>query len=223
MIEHVDRAVERFIRTQTPLPEGTAAISFDTPDATWSAARTRPTLSLFLWRIARSPTAPRSGLEQRLDNSGRHERRPKTPVVDLHYLITAWAAETRDEHELLGALLACVLAHSRLPDDVLGGPLAGKRCGIGLSPHEMVVPGEIWQALGGAPRPAVLAQVTLPFEVFDWNRAGPPTERIELPLTAITHKPVPEDDTEPVIVRRRVNGSMVLEGRVDPKTTSTEA
>lgn len=218
MIEQVDRAVERFIRTRTPLPEETAALSFDTPDAEWSAARTRPTLSVFLWRINRSPVAPRAGIEQRLDEDGSRQRRPKTPVVDLHYIITAWAMEPFDEHQLLGSLLACVLAYPNLPEDVLPAPLASKRLGLSLSPHDFVVPGEIWQALGGAPRPAVLVQVALPFEVFAWHDVAREAERVEMPVRPMSRvtEPTKREERPVGVVRKRANGAMVLEGHQEP-------
>ena len=51
-----------------------------------------------------------------------------SPVVDLHYLITAWAAEQRDEHQLLGSVVEWVLSHPKLPPETLPEPLEGVPC-----------------------------------------------------------------------------------------------
>lgn len=213
MIEHVDRAVERFFRAKTPLPETSVAVSFETPDRAWGSARTRPTVSVFLWEIVRNPRALRSGMEQRVDESGAKQRRPITPVVDLHYLITAWASEPRDEHQLLGGILSTILAHNRMPDDVLPEPLAGKRCGLSLAPWDMRVPGEMWTSLGGAPRAAIQLEVSLPLDVFAWRDVAPPAEQIGAKVDRVPAPPPKREDEDIVVTRRRVNGMLVMEGR----------
>lgn len=213
MIEHVDRAVERFFRTRAPLEESAVAVSFATPDREWSAARSRPTVDVFLWDVSRSPKALRAGMEQRVDDAGARQRRPTTPVVDLHYVVSAWASEPRDEHQLLGSLLECVLAHPRLPEDVLDGPLAGVRCGLDLAPPGTRAPGELWGAFAGGPRPVLHVAVNLPFEVFRWLETAPPADTVEVGVTPRRLVPAGPDDDAPVLVRRRRDGAVVMEGK----------
>lgn len=202
-----------------------AAISFETPDRTWSAGRTRPTIDLFLWEIIRSPKLPRTGMEQRVDvESGARQRRPVTPVVDLHYLVTAWASEPRDEHQLLGALLTCVLAHRRLPDDVLPEALDGMRCRVGLAAPEVRVPNELWMSLEGGARAALQFEVSLPLEVFDWQDTAAAAEEIGVHLDPLPRPAAPvEDSAVPVLSRRRVNGALVMEGRADRREPPEES
>ena len=53
------------LRVAVPLP-ATIDVSFATPDKRWGAARTKPTVNLFLWDIRREPRSARSGyLEER--------------------------------------------------------------------------------------------------------------------------------------------------------------
>lgn len=212
MIEQVDRAMERFFRAKASMEEAAVAISFETPDKDWSAARARPTVSIFLWEVNRSPKALRSGMEQRVDEQGARQRRPPTPIVDLNYVVSAWASEPRDEHQLLGTLLAAVLAHPRLPDDVLPEPLAGSRLGLELAPPGTRPPGDVWGSFGGGSRAALNLTVSLPIEVFTWRDTAPETESIQVGVGA---KPVPAPPapTEPVTTRRRQNGALVAEGR----------
>jgi hypothetical protein len=224
MIEHVDRAIERFFRANTPLPENAAAISFETPDRTWGAARTRPTVNMFLSQVSRSART-RTGMQQRVDDSGARQRRPITPIVDLRYVITAWATEPRDEHQLLGALLSCVLANPFLPDDALPEALSGTRLGLSLAPAEARSAGEFWNSLGGAPRAALQIDVTLPLEVFAWRDVAAPAEAIEL-STVHQARPVARVmsvEEEHRFTRRRVNGgAMLLEGHVVDESNDSD-
>ena len=212
MIEHVDRAIERFLREKVPLEEAAVAISFDTPDREWSTARTRPTVNAYLWEISRSAKGLRTGMELRVDDRGARQRRPMTPIVDLHYVVSAWASERRDEHQLLGSLLECVLAHPRLPDDVLAEPLAGTRCGLDLAAAGTRPPSEVWNAFGGGPRPALQVTVSLPLEVFRWQAVAPEAEVVQAGVVP-RHAPaaVASEET-PVLTRRRQNGAVVMEG-----------
>ncbi len=211
MIEHVDRALERFLRVATPLPESSVAVSFEVPDRAWGAARTRPTVNVFLFEMFRSPQLMRTGMERRVDENGTRQKRPDTPVVDLHYLVTAWAAEPRDEHQLLGALLSCVLAHNQIPAEHLGPELADRRCRLRLAPFEMRPPGELWSALGG-PRAAIQLLMSIPFEVFAWRDEAPPAEVLHAQVAGM---PTAADPEVPGVslTRRRVAGGVVLEGQ----------
>lgn len=221
MIHHVDRAVERFLRRAVPLAETTVDMSFDAPDRTWGAALTRPTVNVFLWETTRNPAYQQTGMEQRVATSGAVERRPATPVVDLHYLVTAWATELADEHQLLGAVLGCVLGHSRLPEEDLPDPLAGMRLGLSLAAADKRVPGEFWSALDGRLKPGIQLEVNLPVEVFAWVATAPPAEQVHLQVArhgrdAGTGAPG-GDGAAPVLRRTRSGGALVMEGRANPK------
>ncbi len=221
MIQLVDRAVEQFLRQAVPLPENSVDVSFDAPDRTWGAAITRPTVNVFLWEVTRNPSFGQAGMLQRRGPDGRVERRPANPVVDLHYLITAWASEQRDEHQLLGSILACVLAHSVLPTSALPEQLAETSwITMSLATHEKRAPGEFWSALDGRLKPGLELELSLPLDVFTWEPAATPTESVGVALGPM---PANEDraagaggagpELQPLFRRRRVNGALVMEGR----------
>jgi Pvc16 N-terminal domain len=217
VIQLVDRAVERFLRQAVPLTEATVDVSFDAPDRTWGASLTRPTVSVFLWRVSRNPSFQYAGMEQRLAPQGTVERRPATPVVDLHYLVTAWASEYVDEHQLLGQVLSAVLSHSQLPASALGDDLAGVKVGLSLAPAEHSVPGEFWSALDGRLKPGLQVEVHLPMDVFDWKAAGPPTDAVEARVSRLpaATPPASPSTNRPPLRRRRTTGALVMEGRAD--------
>jgi hypothetical protein len=180
VIQVVDRALEEFLRERVPLSAHAVDISFQAPDKTWGAALTRPTVNVFLWDVNRHSGYAKTGLQERVNPDGNVERRPANPVVDLGYLVTAWATERRDEHELLGSVLECVLAHRALPEEFLPERLKGARCRLSLAPADRRVPGEFWSALDGRLKPGLQLQVALPIEVFAWQPTAPPMEQVEL-------------------------------------------
>jgi hypothetical protein len=214
LIQHVDRAVEQFLRREGALAEGTIDVSFDAPDRTWGAARTRPTVNCFLWEVVRNPGHLSTGMQQRTGPDGGIERRPAPPVVDLHYLVTAWAAEYRDEHQLLGAALRAILANRVLPADLLPAALAEARCGVTLAPYDKRVPGEFWSALDGRLKPGLQLEISLPMEVVAWRPAATPAESIDLTTAAIPRDPPPGHGVSAGALRRqRRSGALVMEGR----------
>lgn len=211
MIQFVDRALERFLRRAVPLPEASVDIAFEAPDRTWGAALTRPTVNVFLWQVTRNPALLRTGLEQRVNDAGELERRRAQPVVDLHYLVTSWATELSDEHQLLGAVLECVLANGRLPEVDLGDRLAGARCALKLATRDARMPNEFWSSLDGRLKPGLQIELSLPVEVFSWAPTAQPAESIGVGMDRLTPPPPAEPAAQ--FRRRRANGALVMEGR----------
>jgi Pvc16 N-terminal domain len=221
VIQHVDRALEQLFRRSEALADSTIEFSFDAPDRTWGAARTRPTVNVYLWEVARNPAYQRSGMQQRVGDDGAVQRRPAMPVVDLHYLVTAWATEQGDEHHLLGSLIEVILATPRLPDAVLPEPLKGARCGLALAPYEKRIPGEFWSALDGRLKPGLQVEINLPFEVFAWKDTAPPAESVGVGVGRLPAPPSPAAGGQPPekqFRRRRANGALLMEGRRDVPT-----
>ena len=118
MIQLVDRSLEEFLRVRVPLDARAVDVSFQAPDKTWGASVSRPTVNVFLCDVSSHEGYLKTGIEQRVNPAGKVERRPTNPVVDLSYLVTAWATERRDEHELLGSVLECILAHRAIPEGI---------------------------------------------------------------------------------------------------------
>ena len=213
MIQLVDKALEQFLRDAVPLPDTAVDVSFDAPDRTWGAAVTRPTVNIFLYELTRNPNAGRATFIQRRNDGGRIERRPANPVVDLHYLVTAWATEQRDEHQLLGSILACILANTALPATSLPEELQESGwISLSLASHEKRAPGEFWSALDGRLKPGLEVELSLPMDVFGWQATAPVAESVGV-NTLLKTTPVQETGPQPQFRRRRLNGVLVMEGR----------
>jgi Pvc16 N-terminal domain len=226
VIQFIDEAIERLLRRQVPLPEGTVDLSFAAPDRAWSAGITRPTVNVFLWDIRRNTVRSTGGLAEQAVN-GQVVRRPSSPVVDLRYLVTAWAAEHRDEHQLLGAVLVCVLATTSVPEDDLPAELPRTSpVSLSLASEEARVPGEFWSSLDGRLKPGLQMVVSLPLEILSWVPAGPPVASVSVAHQHLAKAPAPKPAGSPtygkrgkavedgrLLRRRRSSGLLTMEGR----------
>jgi hypothetical protein len=152
MLHYVDACLVRFLRQEAHLPESDVAISFDTPDATWGASVTRPTVNLFLWDIRRHGAESAGGLAMGRDG----------PVLALtraavQYIVTVWTSEVADQHNLLGSIMSSVLTHPVLPADCVVQEMASLEPPLSLrvSATDELGRGNFWTSLGGNLRAAL--------------------------------------------------------------------
>lgn len=171
LIPVIDDGLERLLRDTLPLPAEQGDVSFDAPSNTWSATVNRLTVNLYLYQVARSgqpPRAPRT----RTGADGVVERRGAQPMVELAYLVSAWAGSPRDEHLLLGDVLTRLLAYEVLPVDYLPRPLESS-VQLLLAPDERNKPREVWGGLGGQLKASFTLLVTVAADAYDWRPTAP--------------------------------------------------
>lgn len=233
LIQLIDEAIEAHLRREVPLPEASVDISFAAPDRAWGATVTRPTVNIFLWDIRRNTSRTTAGMAQQ-SADGQVERRPTNPVIDLRYVVTAWAAEHRDEHQLLGSVLTCILAHSSVPASDLSLLLpTSSSLSLGLASEDARVTGEFWSSLDGQLKPGLQLVVSLPLDIFGWVAAGPPARSVGLSAQRMEppapnpagggplaggprsggRNGKPAGAFEPALRRRRSSGALTMEGR----------
>ncbi|MCU1657746.1 MAG: hypothetical protein JWO57_2402 [Pseudonocardiales bacterium] len=180
-VRMVDESLERLLRDELPLPEDLGDVSFDAPSGNWSAQLSRITVNLFLYEVVRS-SHPASTPTQRVNANGKAERRAPQPMVELNYLVSAWAGSPRDEHQLLGDVISRLAARTSVPTEHLP---AGMEYPIGLSfdgdQHNRIR--DVWNAAGAHLKASFSLQVTVAADTFDWEDQAPPVTRIEA-LTA---------------------------------------
>ena len=148
------------------LPPGTA-VGFDQPHQLAKAQRPPRAglINAFLYGIADAPTGmPAARI--RVRNAAGRVTGSVAPVHFYHvsYLVTAWAADTEKEHELLGAVLEAHADEDVLGPEHLCGTLAGQSSGLpvrlGWSPASGGP--DLWGALGVPMRSAVDMTITAP-------------------------------------------------------------
>jgi len=164
VLQLLDESLEAFLRHAVPLDPSEVAVSFETPDRTWSAGVTQPTVNLFLWDIHRSAEKARAGVENVVRNGQTFRRRP-SPVVALYYVVTAWTTHHRDEHQLLGEVMRAVLATPSLEPPHLRAPLdeLDVRPTISLGTGGQRT--DIWKSIDGTLKPGLEVQVNLTVDV----------------------------------------------------------
>jgi hypothetical protein len=195
VIHLVDASVERFLRSVVPLPQA-VAISFATPDKRWGAAIAGPTVNLFLWDVRRDLRHAQLGVQYEQLEGGQNVVRRPDPDIALHYLVTAWAGEPRDEHQLLGSVLRSLLAHTKLPAehvspelDVVGGVVVEVAAGEGR-------PSDFWSSLDGQLKPGFELALRLRVPLDPMLDLGPPIHGVDL---AVNRKPVQKAPTTTVV------------------------
>jgi Pvc16 N-terminal domain len=144
---------------------GGARVSFDAPTSQWSAGLTVPTVDLFLYDLREASDVPGSGWSEHRGNGPARLERPALRL-ECSYAVTAWTRETEDEHRLLSQTLAVLLAHTRLPDRILGERLAEVSAAQGPIMTRIGQPkadhkAEFWTAVGGRYRVSLDYVVTL--------------------------------------------------------------
>lgn len=176
-ITRVDSSLERLLRARLPLPEEIGDISFDPPDATWSAGLSRITVNLFLYDVQRSAMPPRGAVQGGPDRPGMR-RRPQ-PSIQLGYLVSAWAGSARDEHQLLGDVVSILAGTAVLPEEFASPELASSvQLMLGEDPRN--ANRDIWSAAGGRLKASVVVQAIVSADTFDWEQEAPRVQRVEV-------------------------------------------
>lgn len=172
-ISRVDSGLEKLLRIRLPLPPELGDVSFDAPNGTWSAQLSRIAVNLYLYDVQRSPM-PSGPMTRAVD--GTAQRRRPQPMMQLGYLVSAWAGSPRDEHQLLGDVVSILAGVEVLPDDVPDGPASSVRLTLG-DPHNR--PREIWSASGGQLKASVCLVATVAADSFEWEQQPPAVTRID--------------------------------------------
>lgn len=183
LIPAVEDGLERLLRETLPLAAEQGDISFEAPSATWSAGVNRLTVNAFLFAISRSGQPPRVQ-ENRPGPDGRLQRRFALPMVELSYLVSAWAGSVRDEHALLGDALARLLANPVVPAEYLPFPLESA-VQLALGGAEGVKPREVWTGIGGHLKASFVLQVTVAADAYPWETAPTQVEGVETRLSRL--------------------------------------
>lgn len=176
IIPVIDAGLEALVRDTLPLPPALGDVSFDPPSGTWSAQLSRITVNLFLFGVGRSPQPPRPTAERVVD--GVRQRRPQLPMIELHYLVSAWAGTVRDEHQLTGELLSHFILHQTLPAEHLTAEVTSP-IQLAIAPHDNNRAKDVWSTVGGTIKPAFELVVTSPIDALPFVDLPPAVERIE--------------------------------------------
>ena len=171
MIYDMNEALRQLLVEELPIKNGEVDIAFEQPGRQWSSQINRPTINFFLYDV-------RENLKLRGSHQWRVERLPdgtalqrRPPVkVDLHYLITAWATDSEDEHNLLGRVLLTLFRTPSLPEALLPDSLQNQTTPVVLEVSQdenFANPVDIWSVMDNDLRPSISLTVTLTADPYE--------------------------------------------------------
>lgn len=171
MINDLDEVLRQFLIRELPIRNREVDIAFDQPKREWSSRLSRPTLNLFLYDVRENKelrqAQPAWMIDRRPDGTATQRRRPVR--VDLHYMITAWAAEAEDEHRLLARTLMAFFRYPHLPEDLLPEIFQAQPVPMAVmtaQEEELTNPADVWSALDNEFRPAVVCVITMALDPY---------------------------------------------------------
>lgn len=177
MIHEVDETLRTLIREEA-LTGGGIEVLLEAPTKEWAARRNTPTVNLYLYDIREDLRRRELGRIPEYDSEGRVAARHRPPrYMKLSYLVTAWTQRPEDEHRLLSAMLAVLLANEMLPPSRLTGSLAELGLPVpmtvALPPPEDRAFADVWTALGGELKPSLDVVVSVPVAATPPEPAAP--------------------------------------------------
>lgn len=171
MIDDLDEALRKLLIREMPIRNGEVDVKFDQPKREWSARVSRPTVNLFLYDARENQklrqAQPLWDIFQNPDGTVTRQRKPVR--LDLHYMLTAWAAEPEDEHRLLGRALMALFRCSSLPEDLVPESLGRQPAPISFlvaQYDELRNATDIWNVLDNEMRPGIALVVTLALDPY---------------------------------------------------------
>lgn len=200
MIHDLDSTIKNILLDKMP---SNIDVKFDQPVKNWTQAG--PILNLYLFDVRENNTL-RAHQWQKANGSdangnGRDHKR-RTPFrFDCHYLLTAWAKNIANQHQLLSEAAAVLLQYPILPEAYLVGSLHPDRfehpveipARVG-SHDKLTNPAELWSALDNQIRPAVSYIVTIPIQPWAAQREEKQVttkhlilQQRQRPETAVSH------------------------------------
>ncbi len=186
IIPAIDAGLESLVRDRLPLPVEVGDVSFEPPSGSWSAQLSRITVNLFLFGTGRSAQPPRPAVDRVQD--GRAQRRLPIPMLQMNYLVTAWAGTVRDEHQLIGEVLTLFLQHQVLPGELLPPDLVSP-VQIAVAHHDNSRAKDVWSTVGGTIKPSFELVLTTAGDALPFADLPPAVQRISA-LVAPKPRPV---------------------------------
>lgn len=211
VLQTVDKALADVIVEHVsidPAPE----VLFDAPTKEWSMQRSSAsTINCFLYDIRDDVSRSRLDAVAQFDGEGpdrvRTGLQPRVRHLRLSYLITAWASEPGDEHDVLGKVLLAFFDTPTLPESVVAQPVRDLGLRATVTVAQMAndrQASDLWSAIGGNLKPAIDLQINLPIA---------PTF-VEQRTQVVDHVPsvqlgeLVQVDREPKIVKKESFGGM---------------
>ena len=170
MFHDLDETLRQLLIRELPVKKNEIDIKFDQPSRDWSSRISRPTLNLFLYDIRENVKVRGSQqwiVEKNPDGTATQKRVP--PRIALRYMVTAWANDPDDEHNLLARAMMAFYRHPHIPDDLLPKSLQDQPVPIPIEVAQEDIlrnPADVWNVLDNEVRPAIPLVVTVALDPY---------------------------------------------------------
>jgi hypothetical protein len=179
MIEDLDETIRQLLVAEMPITNGDIDIKFHQPKREWSSRLTKPTINFFLYDLRENVVLRRHQWETMSNGapgaSKQIARMKRTPFrLDCHYMMTFWATEPEDEHQLLSSAMLALFRFPVIPKERLMGVLSDQAFDVKaqLASHDKLTnPAEVWGALDNEIRPSISYMITLAFDPWSVEEA----------------------------------------------------
>jgi hypothetical protein len=105
MIHDLDETLKDLLMKEGKLNAGEIDIAFDQPTGEWTASLSRPTVNIYLYDIRENTELRTRSPQVQRDDTNIAKRVFPPKRIDLSYLLTVWARNPEDEHQLLWRIL----------------------------------------------------------------------------------------------------------------------
>ena len=142
-------------------------VRFDPPRRDWVGALTRPTVSFYLFDVRENTDLRHANLQaNRSPGSPAFKLPPRR--FDLRFMVSALTTRVEDEHVLLWRMLAVLLRHTTIPDDILPDAFRSLEPPLATQlqhrdEEQLFV--DLWGGFDVHPRPSLLYVVTVPIDL----------------------------------------------------------
>lgn len=177
MIQDLDETLKEILIKHGKISPADVDIAFDQPTSEWTASLSRPTINLYLYDIRENLELRSSQYRVERDDNGMGRRIRPPKRIDLSYLITVWARNPEDEHQLLWRILF-ILSKFRVIQPEIGIGQVKKqplemRTKVALPSEAVRNMPDLWGVMENQLKPSINFQVTASLDI---------EEEIEAPL-----------------------------------------
>lgn len=178
MLSELDETLRQLLIAEMPIKNNEVDVTFHQPKREWSSRLTRPTINLFLYNL-RENAALRQTQWETLPRGDQVAHKKRSPIrVDCYYLITAWASEPEDEHNILTRCMLSLFRFPIIPENRLVDALKKQPYEVMTQladPDTLTNPSDLWNVLDNELRPGIPYIVTLAFD--PWVEVSGPIVR----------------------------------------------
>jgi hypothetical protein len=179
MLADLDETIRNLLKRELPINNGEIDIKFDQPKREWSGRLTKPTINFYLYDMRENVQLRQQTWEKVNGGGPLIGRKKRTPFrFDCYYMLTIWANDPEDEHNLLAATVLTLLRFPILHEGFLHGQMVNQPFEVParVGAHDKLTnPAEVWGAMDNEIRPTVPYIVTVSLD--PWTVVEGPSVR----------------------------------------------